>query len=104
MKKKNDKRKNEYEKIINKKVEFLCKKQINLIDKINSKNFKQNMQNLIEIDSKIDSYLFFLIHDEFLDYKKIDQIVENESIEEYYIELSHNDSDSLNHYKLIKYS
>ncbi|HFL8381882.1 TPA: hypothetical protein ACG5NK_002903, partial [Enterococcus faecium] len=66
IKNQNDTRLNEYDHIIIKKVEFLCKKQINLIDKINSKNFKQTMQNLIEIDSKIASYLFFLIHDEFL--------------------------------------
>ncbi|HIF1368893.1 TPA: DUF7006 family protein, partial [Enterococcus faecium] len=46
-------------------------------------------------------YLFFLIHDEFMDYQKLDQLIERESWEDYYVGLTF--SEKLNNYKLIDY-
>ncbi|WP_240626864.1 hypothetical protein, partial [Enterococcus faecium] len=71
------------------------------ISHINGSNFKQTLFNLIKLDAKISSYLFFLIHDEFMDYQKLDQLIERESWEDYYVGLTF--SEKLNNYKLIDY-
>jgi len=95
----NNNKLNEYDYLIVKKIKKLCDKQTDLINNIDNTNFKKTMQNLVRLDAKIESYLFFLIHDEFLDYRKIDQIVESECLEDYYIDLSHDSF--FNKYKLI---
>ncbi len=71
---------------------------------IDGNNFKQTLFYLIKLDAKISSYLFFLIYDEFMDYRKLERLVEKDSLEDYYEGLAF--SEKLNNYKLIncKYS
>ena len=67
---------NEYDKVVINKVKSLCEEARESISHINGSNFKQTLFNLIKLDAKISSYLFFLIHDEFMDYQKLDQLIE----------------------------
>lgn len=90
---------NEYDKVVINKVKSLCEEARESISHINGSNFKQTLFNLIKLDAKISSYLFFLIHDEFMDYQKLDQLIERESWEDYYVGLTF--SEKLNNYKLI---
>lgn len=92
---------NEYDKVVINKVKSLCEEARESISHINGSNFKQTLFNLIKLDAKISSYLFFLIHDEFMDYQKLDQLIERESWEDYYGGLTF--SEKLNNYKLIDY-
>ena len=92
---------NEYDKVVINKVKSLCEEARESISHINGSNFKQTLFNLIKLDAKISSYLFFLIHDEFMDYQKLDQLIERESWEDYYVGLTF--SEKLNNYKLIDY-
>ena len=92
---------NEYDKVVINKVKSLCEEARESISHINGSNFKQTLFNLIKLDAKISSYLFFLIHDEFMDYQKLDQLIETESWEDYYVGLTF--SEKLNNYKLIDY-
>ena len=92
---------NEYDKVVINKVKSLCEEARESISHINGSNFKQTLLNLIKLDAKISSYLFFLIHDEFMDYQKLDQLIERESWEDYYVGLTF--SEKLNNYKLIDY-
>ncbi|MBH1243447.1 hypothetical protein I5T23_07965 [Enterococcus faecium] len=92
---------NEYDKVVINKVKSLCEEARESISHINGSNFKQALFNLIKLDAKISSYLFFLIHDEFMDYQKLDQLIERESWEDYYVGLTF--SEKLNNYKLIDY-
>ena len=92
---------NEYDKVVINKVKSLCEEARESISHINGSNFKQTLFNLIKLDAKISSYLFFLIHDEFMDYQKLDQLSERESWEDYYVGLTF--SEKLNNYKLIDY-
>lgn len=92
---------NEYDKVVINKVKSLCEEARVSISHINGSNFKQTLFNLIKLDAKISSYLFFLIHDEFMDYQKLDQLIERESWEDYYVGLTF--SEKLNNYKLIDY-
>ncbi|KWY17740.1 DUF7006 family protein, partial [Enterococcus faecium] len=92
---------NEYDKVVINKVKSLCEEARESISHINGSNFKQTLFNLIKLDAKISSYLFFLIHDEFMDYQKLDQLIERESWEDYYVGLTL--SEKLNNYKLIDY-
>lgn len=93
---------NEYDKVVINKVKSLCEEEAREpISHINGSNFKQTLFNLIKLDAKISSYLFFLIHDEFMDYQKLDQLIERESWEDYYVGLTF--SEKLNNYKLIDY-
>ncbi|MCK1114028.1 DUF7006 family protein [Enterococcus faecium] len=92
---------NEYDKVVINKVKSLCEEARESISRINGSNFKQTLFNLIKLDAKISSYLFFLIHDEFMDYQKLDQLIERESWEDYYVGLTF--SEKLNNYKLIDY-
>ncbi|NTO28273.1 hypothetical protein HQ793_13050 [Enterococcus faecium] len=92
---------NEYDKVVINKVKSLCEEARESISHINGSNFKQTLFNLIKLDAKISSYLFFLIHDEFMDYQKLDQLIERESWEDYYVGLTF--SEKLNYYKLIDY-
>ncbi|KWY49605.1 hypothetical protein AS240_15270, partial [Enterococcus faecium] len=79
---------NEYDKVVINKVKSLCEETRESISHINGSNFKQTLFNLIKLDAKISSYLFFLIHDEFMDYQKLDQLIERESWEDYYVGLT----------------
>ncbi|HDL2380432.1 TPA: hypothetical protein PWZ70_001541 [Enterococcus faecium] len=92
---------NEYDKVVINKVKSLCEEARESISHINGSNFKQTLFNLIKLDAKISSYLFFLIHDEFMDYQKLDQLIERESWEDYYVGLTF--SEKLNNYKLTDY-
>lgn len=92
---------NEYDKVVINKVKSLSEEARESISHINGSNFKQTLFNLIKLDAKISSYLFFLIHDEFMDYQKLDQLIERESWEDYYVGLTF--SEKLNNYKLIDY-
>lgn len=92
---------NEYDKVVINKVKSLCEEARESISHINGSNFKQTLFNLIKLDAKISSYLFFLIHDEFMDYQKLDQLIERESWEDYYVGLTI--SEKINNYKLIDY-
>ncbi|HBM7246203.1 TPA: hypothetical protein LZA33_002756 [Enterococcus faecium] len=92
---------NEYDKVVINKVKSLCEEARESISHINGSNFQQTLFNLIKLDAKISSYLFFLIHDEFMDYQKLDQLIERESWEDYYVGLTF--SEKLNNYKLIDY-
>lgn len=92
---------NEYDKVVINKVKSLCEEARESISHINGSYFKQTLFNLIKLDAKISSYLFFLIHDEFMDYQKLDQLIERESWEDYYVGLTF--SEKLNNYKLIDY-
>ncbi|HFQ1151496.1 TPA: hypothetical protein ACG9DR_002913 [Enterococcus faecium] len=92
---------NEYDKVVINKVKSLCEEARESISHINGSNFKQTLFNLIKLDAKISSYLFFLIHDEFMDYQKLYQLIERESWEDYYVGLTF--SEKLNNYKLIDY-
>ncbi|HEM7706889.1 TPA: hypothetical protein U2L01_002843 [Enterococcus faecium] len=92
---------NEYDKVVINKVKSLCEEARESFSHINGSNFKQTLFNLIKLDAKISSYLFFLIHDEFMDYQKLDQLIERESWEDYYVGLTF--SEKLNNYKLIDY-
>ncbi|HCR2541264.1 TPA: hypothetical protein ONU53_002810 [Enterococcus faecium] len=92
---------NEYDKVVINKVKSLCEEARESISHINGSNFKQTLFNLIKLDAKISSYLFFLIHDEFMDYQKLDQLIEREGWEDYYVGLTF--SEKLNNYKLIDY-
>lgn len=92
---------NEYDKVVINKVKSLCEEARESISHINGSNFKQTLFNLIKLDAKISSYLFFLIHGEFMDYQKLDQLIERESWEDYYVGLTF--SEKLNNYKLIDY-
>lgn len=92
---------NEYDKVVINKVKSLCEEARESISHINGSNFKQTLFNLIKLDAKISSYLFFLIHDEFMYYQKLDQLIERESWEDYYVGLTF--SEKLNNYKLIDY-
>ncbi|WP_158183127.1 DUF7006 family protein [Enterococcus faecium] len=92
---------NEYDKVVINKVKSLCEEARESISHINGSNFKQTLFNLIKLDAKISSYLFFLILDEYMDYQKLDQLIERESWEDYYVGLTF--SEKLNNYKLIDY-
>ncbi|BDP89133.1 hypothetical protein EfmAA818_27290 [Enterococcus faecium] len=51
---------NEYDKVVINKVKSLCEEARESISHINGSNFKQTLFNLIKLDAKISSYLFFL--------------------------------------------
>ena len=80
-------------------IKNLCYEAKNIINRISESEFKQSIISLIELDSKISSYLFFLIYSDFLDYSKIHEIVKKDAVSDYYMGLSYNDS--LNNYKFI---
>lgn len=92
---------NEYDKVVINKVKSLCEEARESISCIDGSNFKQTLFNLIKLDAKISSYLFFLIHDEFMDYQKLDHLIERESLEDYYVGLTF--PEKLDRYKLIDY-
>lgn len=92
---------NEYDKVVINKVKSLCEEASESISCIDGSNFKQTLFNLIKLDAKISSYLFFLIHDEFMDYQKLDHLIERESLEDYYVGLTF--PEKLDRYKLIDY-
>lgn len=95
---------NEYDKVVIDRVKSLCEEARESISHIDGNNFKQTLFYLIKLDAKISSYLFFLIYDEFMDYRKLERLVEKDSLEDYYEGLAF--SEKLNNYKLIncKYS
>ncbi|WP_373193655.1 hypothetical protein [Enterococcus sp. RIT-PI-f] len=90
---------NEFDCLVIENVRCLCRKAENLIKDINCQNFKESMSELIKLDAKIASYLFFLIADEFLDYRIIHRLVDKESLKDYYESFSY--EDILNTFKVI---
>ena len=92
---------NEYDKVVINRVKNLCEEAKESINHINDSNFKQTLLHLIKLDAKISSYLFFLIYNEFIDYQRLDQFVERDSLADYYVGLTF--QENLNIYKLIDY-
>ncbi|WP_369468584.1 hypothetical protein [Enterococcus faecalis] len=82
-------------------IEKLCEEARILIKGISEENFKLTIDNLVRIDAKICSYLFFLINSQWMDYTEIHYIVDKECLKDYYEGLFF--EDSLNDYKLINY-
>ncbi|MGN3462881.1 DUF7006 family protein [Enterococcus gallinarum] len=83
-------------------VKQLSEQQKELIQLINSKNFKTILRSLIEMDAKISDYLFFLINCRFENDKEVKdciESVEKDGLDDYYCGLNYNDS--LNDFKLI---
>lgn len=92
---------NEHDKVVINRVKSLCEEAKEAINHIDGSSFKQTLLYLIKLDAKISGYLFFLIYDEFIDYQRLDQFVERDSLEDYYVGLTF--SEKLNSYKLIDY-
>lgn len=92
---------NDYDKVVINRVKSLCEEAKEAINHIDGSNFKQTLLHLIKLDAKISSYLFFLIYNEFIDYQRLDQFVEMDSLDDYYVGLTF--QENLNIYKLIDY-
>ncbi|OSP60729.1 hypothetical protein EFM1CSP_19630, partial [Enterococcus faecium] len=69
----------EHDRVVINKVKSLCEEARESISCIDGNNFKETLFKLIKIDSKISTYLLFLIHDEFMNYQELDPIVEKTS-------------------------
>lgn len=93
---------NKYDYLIIKEINKLCSKAKKMIMEVNNKNFKYVIRTLIEIDAKITNCLFFLIHNEYLDYETIDSIIEEDCMEDYYVDLSC--KEKLNEFKLVYFT
>ena len=91
----------EHDRVVINKVKSLCEEARESISCIDGNNFKETLFKLIKIDSKISTYLLFLIHDEFMNYQELDPIVEKTSLEDYYEGLTF--PEKLDSYKLIDY-
>ncbi|BDP47912.1 hypothetical protein [Enterococcus faecium] len=92
---------NEYTENLSKTIEQIK------IDNLLSQNYDPEIY-LFLYENKILEYVkngdirnLVLIHDEFMDYQKLDQLIERESWEDYYVGLTF--SEKLNNYKLIDY-
>ena len=77
----------------------LMNEERSLINEVNGNNFCEIVNKIIEIDSQISEYIFFLIHSDLINEDNIDKIVEKDSLNDYYTGLLY--SDELNKYKFI---